>query len=88
MSPLPSSGGLAMPDQPIVGSAEPLSPEETRQRLQELAAWGVDLSLVEVSLHRTPTERAEHMVGLLRLIEDLKQGFATRKAKQKETAND
>jgi hypothetical protein len=59
----------------IVGSAEPLSPEETRKRLQELAEWGVDLSLVEASLRRTPTERIQHMVGLLRVIEELKRGY-------------
>jgi hypothetical protein len=50
----------------IVGSAEPLSPEETRKRLQEWAEWGVDLSLIENSLNHTPTERIQHMVGLLR----------------------
>jgi hypothetical protein len=31
---------------PIVGSAEPLTGEQTVQRLRELEAWGVDLSLI------------------------------------------
>ncbi len=32
--------------QSIIGSAEPLTHEETQKRLQELEAWGVDLTLV------------------------------------------
>jgi hypothetical protein len=71
-----------MSEQHIVGSAEPLSPEATQERLQELAAWGVDLSLVEASLRRTPTERAQRMVGLLRVIEELKRGYAAARLKQ------
>lgn len=70
-------------NQPIVGSAELLGPEETRQRLRELEAWGVDLSLVEASLHRTPTERIQHMVGLLRVVEELRLGFAHHEARRK-----
>jgi hypothetical protein len=53
----------------IVDSIEPLFPEEIcRKRLQEVAEWGVDLSLVESSLSRTPSERIQRMVGLLRII--------------------
>ncbi len=55
----------------MVGSAEPLGPEETRQRLRELEAWSVDLSLIEASLRRTPTERIQRMVGLLRVVEEM-----------------
>jgi hypothetical protein len=73
-----------MPDQPIVGSAEPLSPEATRERLQELAAWGVDISLAEASLRRTPTERVQRMLGSLRLIKELQRGYAAARAKQEE----
>ncbi|HJT54913.1 MAG TPA: hypothetical protein VJ761_00350 [Ktedonobacteraceae bacterium] len=61
--------------QPMVGSAEPLSVEATRQRLQELEAWGVDLTLVQASLNRTPTERIERMLGLLELAEELRQAY-------------
>lgn len=50
---------MALDEMPIVGSAEPLTPEERRARLRELAAWGVDLSLVSAYLHRSPTECLE-----------------------------
>jgi hypothetical protein len=49
----------------IAGSAEPLSSEETAARLRQLEACGVDLSLVEASLSRTPTERVTRMLELL-----------------------
>ena len=64
--------------QRIVGSAEPLTPEETRVRLKELEAWGVDLSLVWSSLQLTPTERTERMIGLLELTEELQRGYTSR----------
>ncbi len=76
-----------LPEQHIVGSAEPLSPEETRERLQALAAWGVDLSLVEASLSRTPTERVQRMVGLLKVVEELKRGYAAARTTQEPDAN-
>ena len=59
----------------IVGSAEPLNREETQKRLQELKAWGVDLTLVQASLSRTPTERAERMIGLLKLTRELRHSY-------------
>lgn len=49
----------------IVGSAEPLTKEETRVRLQELEAWGVDLGLIRDSLKRSPIERVKRMLDLL-----------------------
>jgi hypothetical protein len=55
----------------IVGSAEPLSPQETEARLRELEAWGVDLSLVWASLQQSPTERLEHMLGVLAFSQEL-----------------
>lgn len=54
-------------------SAELLTPERREARLRELADWGVDLSLIQSSLARTPTERVQRMVGLLRLIEELRR---------------
>ena len=54
-------------------SAEPLTPEQREARLRELADWGVDLSLIQSSLARTPTERVQSMVGLLRIIEELRR---------------
>jgi hypothetical protein len=62
----------------IIGSAEPLSPDETAERLRELAAWGVDLTLVRASLARTPTERVYRMLDLLALSEALRAGYANR----------
>lgn len=64
-------------DQGIVGTAEPLDAEETRERLRELEAWGVDLTLVRASLKRTPTERIERMLGLLELADELQRGYAS-----------
>jgi len=62
-------------DEHIVGSAEPLTPEETRVRLKELEAWGVDLSLARANLKLTPTERIVKMIGLLELAEELHRGY-------------
>ena len=51
-----------MPDeeqdkQAILGSAEPLSPAETQQRLDRLAQWGVNLALTRAKLGHAATER-------------------------------
>lgn len=62
----------------VIGSAEPLSPDETERRLRELAVWGVDLTLVRASLARTPTERVNRMLDLLALSEALRAGYANR----------
>ena len=70
--------GKGKKDQGVVGSAELLDTEETRERLRELEAWGVDLTLVRASLNRTPTERIERMLGLLELADELRQGYASR----------
>lgn len=59
----------------IVGSAEPLTKEETRVRLQELEAWGVDLGLIRDSLKRTPEDRIRRMEGVLEFINALKAGY-------------
>ncbi len=59
----------------VIGSAEPLTPEQREARLRALADWGVDLSLIESSLARTPTERVQHMVGLLCIIEQLRRSL-------------
>ena len=64
--------------QHIVGSAEPLTPEETHVRLKELEAWGVDLTLIRAGLQLTPTERIERMIGLLELTEELQRGYASK----------
>ena len=65
-------------DQHIVGSAEPLDAEETRERLRELEAWGVDLTLVRASLNRTPDERVDRMLGLLELAEEMRRSYAAK----------
>ena len=63
--------------QKIVGSAEPLTPEQTRIRLKELEDWGVDLSLIWANLQLTPTERIERMIGLLELTQELQRAYAS-----------
>jgi hypothetical protein len=62
----------------VIGSAEPLSPDETERRLRELVAWGVDLTLVRANLARTPTERIRRMLDLLALSEALRAAYASR----------
>ncbi|MGH2517852.1 MAG: hypothetical protein ACRDHP_19570 [Ktedonobacterales bacterium] len=68
------------PDSPdfqsIVGSSEPLSPEEPEGRLRALAAWGVDLSLVRAQLELTPTERLQRMVDFLSVAEALYESYS------------
>ena len=59
----------------VVVTTEPLTLVETRQRLETLRAWGVDLSLVEANLRRTPTERIGHMLAMLRLVHALRDGY-------------
>lgn len=66
-------------DLPIPGSAEPLSPEETVERLRQLAARGVDLSLIQASLDRTPTERLLQMQELAGFIEMMQQAYQTQR---------
>jgi hypothetical protein len=60
---------------PIVGSAEPLTREQTLIRLRELEAWGVDLSLIRDSLGYTPSERVARMFSVLRLATALQQAM-------------
>jgi len=62
----------------VPGSAEPLSPEETVERLRQLAAWGVDLSLIQASLERTPTERIERLEAALELVRELNKAYVAR----------
>jgi len=50
----------------IVGSAEPLTPEQTEARIRELEEWGVDRSLTWANLQMTPTQR---LVAMLRVLE-------------------
>jgi hypothetical protein len=51
--------------------AGPLAPKETKARLHELAAWGVDPSLMEANLRRTPTERLRLMLQRREFIKAL-----------------
>jgi len=56
------------PSAPIVAattfSARPLDPAQTRLRLRQLAAAGVDLSLLRAQLALTPEGRVESMMAL------------------------
>lgn len=60
----------------ILGSAEPLTAAQRAERLRQLAAWGVDLSLSSAQLGKSPSvclqewlafrafvEAAQHAVG-------------------------
>ena len=62
----------------IVGSAEPLTPEQTKVRLRELKEWGVDLSLVWANLELTPTQRIEAARSLLAFAEEMQRAWAKR----------
>jgi hypothetical protein len=66
---------MSVEDRHITGSAEPLSPEQTEVRLRELEAWGVDLSLVWASLQQSPTERLNHMLGVLAFSQELQRAW-------------
>ena len=66
---------MSVEDRHIMGSAEPLSPEQTEARLRELEAWGVDLSLVWASLQQSPTERLDHMLGVLAFSQELQRAW-------------
>lgn len=69
---------MSTADQHIVGSAEPLSPEQTRARLHELKEWGVDLSLVQANLELTPTQRIEAALNLLALAQEMRRAWEKR----------
>ncbi len=63
----------------IVGTAEPLTPEQTR-RLRELQAWGVDLSLVRRNLQMTPTQCFEEALRLQEFAEEIRRGMQRARA--------
>jgi hypothetical protein len=46
---------------------------QRRARLRELQRWGVDLSLIEISLRQSPGERIANMERQLRLVRRLQQ---------------
>ncbi len=66
---------MDMDEQHIVGSAEPLTPEQRAVRLQELKAWGIDLSLVRSNLQMTPTERVREALQLLVFAEEMQRAM-------------
>ena len=65
-------GGSTMQD--IVDPAAPQSEDGpttwVEERLKALSAWGVDLSLTQSALARTPDERLDLLLGILALKED------------------
>ncbi len=67
-------------DVTIVGTAEPLTPEQTRRRLRELKAWGVDLSLVRRNLQLTPTQCMEEALQLQEFAEEIRRGMQRARA--------
>jgi len=67
-------------DSASVGTAEPLTPEQTRRRLRELKAWGVDLSLVRRNLQLTPTQCIEEALRLQEFAEEIRRGMRRARA--------
>lgn len=49
-------------------------PADPAKRLRELEEWGVDLSLIDSSLARSPRERLDVMQDRLALIDALRRG--------------
>ncbi len=74
---------MDMDEQHIVGSAEPLTPEQRAVRLQELKAWGIDLSLVQSNLRMTPTERLLAARHLCVVAAELRRGMEVYQAKRR-----
>jgi len=60
---------------PLLGSSEPLTPAQTRRRLEELRAWGVDLSFVQHNLGLTPIQRVEEAQRLWEAATELRQAM-------------
>jgi hypothetical protein len=54
---------------PIVGSAEHLTGEARAARLRELAAWGVDLSLISTQMGKSPAQYLEEWLAFRAFIE-------------------
>lgn len=71
---------MSVDESHIVGSAEPLTPEQTKARLRALEEWGVDPSLVWASLQQTPEQRLNHMLGVLALTRELQQAWRVRES--------
>ena len=69
---------MSVDGQQIMGSAEPLTPEQTKARLRELKEWGVDLSLVWANLELTPTQRIEAARSLLAFAEEMRRAWKKR----------
>jgi hypothetical protein len=60
------------------GTLEFRAERDPVDELQEFRDWGVDLSLIEASLARTPTERIRKMLALMRLGDELRRAYAER----------
>ena len=71
---------MSVNDQSIVGSSEPLKPEQRAMRIRELQDWGVDLSLVWRNLDLTPTQRIEETRSLLAFAEEMRRAWQKKSA--------
>ncbi len=65
--------GERSPADPTPLVEDPGGPAHRRARLRELQRWGVDLSLIEMTLRQSPTERITNMERQLRLVRRLQQ---------------
>lgn len=61
-----------------LGSAEPLTNEQRAARLRELAAYGIDLSLIWAGLDKSPTQRFENWAAFQSFVDDLQAAMRER----------
>lgn len=62
--------------QPVLGSAEPLTDEQRAVRLRELAAYGIDLSLIWAGLDKSPTQRFDDWIAFQSFAHDLQAAMS------------
>jgi hypothetical protein len=58
---------------PVPATPEAVASTQRWARLRELQRWGVDLSLIEITLRQSPTERITNMERQLRIVRQLQQ---------------
>ena len=54
-----------------IGSSEPLDRAQTFDRLRELEAWGVDLSLIQANLRCTDEQRIARNESLAHMLHEM-----------------
>lgn len=72
--------GERAPTEPALSGQEATVAAQRRARLRELQRWGVDLSLIEMTLRQSPTERIANMERHLRLVRRLQRAALTQES--------